>query len=301
MGRSESNRNLVILGAGYVGSALAIAARGSGWAVSALTRNQDRIETLERLGIAAIQARTDEPGWESMMPTEVQGVVYCASSASRSVEGYRASYIDGQERALRWAQAAGVKHYIYTSSTSVYGEAMGEWVDEDSGPWSDTEYARVLLEAEKRVLSSAVRATVLRLAGLYGPGRHLLWDRVVEMVGDSLPGFGDTYLNLAHRDDCVSAILALLDCEREDSQLFNLADDQPFTRQGIVDWCCEQLGKPRLTFIPERASEDRRAARFASGRRPNRRICADRIKQALSWAPQYRDFRVGYRGMGLVD
>ncbi|MEM7673799.1 MAG: NAD-dependent epimerase/dehydratase family protein, partial [Verrucomicrobiota bacterium] len=159
MGRSESNRNLVILGAGYVGSALAIAARGSGWVVSALTRNQDRIETLERLGIAAIQARTDEPGWESMMPTEVQGVVYCASSASRSVEGYRASYIDGQERALRWAQAAGVKHYIYTSSTSVYGEAMGEWVDEDSGPWSDTEYARVLLEAEKRVLSSAVRAT----------------------------------------------------------------------------------------------------------------------------------------------
>ncbi|MGB0370850.1 MAG: NAD-dependent epimerase/dehydratase family protein [Opitutales bacterium] len=299
MQQSDKQPTLAVLGAGYIGSQLAQEASKKGWNVWALTRNPERISELSELGVNTIQARTDDAGWESEMPDQVNAVVYCASSAARGVEGYRQSYVDGQKRALAWAEARGVQQYVYTSSTSVYGEAHGKWVDEESGPWSDTEYAKILLEAEKLVLSSQVHSAVLRLAGIYGPQRHLLWDRVAEATDSRLPGYGDTYLNLIHRDDCVAAIIALIATPSSESRVYNLADDDPATRQEIVDWCVGRLNKPRILFDPEMASLDKRAARFASGRRPNRRIRADQFKTEIGWKPKYSDFREGYQGIGL--
>lgn len=292
-------KKLAILGCGYVGSALAMRAQSKGWAVHALTRNIERAEHLSKHGVSVVRARTDEAGWEADMPSTVDAVVYCASSASRDLDGYRKSYIEGQNRALSWAQAVGANHYIYTSSSSVYGEAKGAWVDESSGPWSETPFAQILLDAEQRVSEASIKTTVLRFAGIYGPQRHLLWDRVAANTGEPLPGYGDIYLNLVHRDDCAGAIIHCLDAAVEGSRIYNVADNSPATRQEIVDWCAGQLGKPAPTFSPSEAMADSRARRYAEGRRPSRRVSTAFIQSDLGWKPVYSDFRAGYLSLGL--
>lgn len=291
---------VAIIGCGYVGTSLAEEAQARGMSVYGLTRNAERIAALKERGVATVEARVHEVGWEAQMPSSIDAVVYCASSTSRDVEGYRFSYIEGQKRALAWAEESGAKQYIYTSSTSVIGEAEGGWVTETSGPWSDTPFAEVLLEAEQLVLDARVNSTVLRLAGIYGPGRHLLWDRVAGLEGDTLPGYGDIVLNLIHRDDIVGGLLKVIESSKKASKLYNLADNAPATRQEIVDWCAEQLRRVPIRFSPEDAMQDKRGRRYANGRRPSRRISNKAIKEDLGWEPMYPDFRYGYRALGLL-
>ncbi|MCH2155216.1 MAG: NAD-dependent epimerase/dehydratase family protein [Opitutales bacterium] len=291
---------LVVAGAGYVGTALVLRARDLGMEVTAVTRNLERIANFERQGIAAVACTLSDIGdFRDSLPDRVDYVVNLVSSASRSPEGYRESYIEGQQALMDWAISSGARRYVYTSSTSVYGEHGGDWVDEDTPLAPASQFGEILVEAERCVEGSVLDSTVLRLGGIYGPERHLLWNQVVHAEGQTLPGYGDIYLNLIHREDIVGAILAVLSRERLPRARYNAVDGRPSTRQEIVDWIAVELGRGPLRYDPASAHKDARGSRFSGGRRPNRKIRSSYLSQEVGWTPAIEDFRAGYRQLGL--
>jgi nucleoside-diphosphate-sugar epimerase len=295
-------RRMVIFGCGYVGTALARIVLDKGWDLVCLSRNRQRLESIKGLpedARVAASLETDE--WHASVSGDFDYAVNLVSSAGGGLDGYRISYLEGNRSILRWAQGRSIGQFLYTSATSVYPQFDGAWVSESDVP-DDLETlspsGRILKEAESIVLSGAdvsriERVAVLRLAGIYGPGRSLYLNRMRE-GGLTLPGSGEEYLNLIHRDDVVSAILAVLAAEVEG--IFNVADGEPAKKQEIVAWLAEQLSVEVPTFDPE-LNAGRSQRRRVGGHLPNRRVAAQSIQKATGWQPRFRSFREGYKAL----
>lgn len=281
-------RRLVVLGAGYVGAEVARAGLARGLAVTALTRNPDKAAGLAAGGIGTVVADLASAAWHDRVPADAEFVVNCVSSGGGGPEGYRRSYVDGMRSLLTWAQRANrAGTLVYTSSTSVYPQDGGVRVTEADSTVAAEGTARVLLEAEELARSWPGRAFVLRLAGIYGPGRHYLVDQLRSGAG-VVAGRGEHHLNLIHRDDIVEAVFAALTAPATvDGGIFNAADDGAAPKAVIADWLAGRLGLPMPAFsgVP------------AGGRRaitPDRVIANDRIKSVLGWHPRFPTFREGY-------
>lgn len=298
-------KRLVVLGAGYVGGALVRAALGRGLRVTALTRNAEAAESLAALpGVEAVVADLASHAWHARVGA-AEFAVNCVSSGGGGLAGYRHSYVEGMRSVLAWAAAdgagtaAGGGTLLYTSSTSVYPQDGGARVDEDAPTDGAGETAQVLREAERLLLAGHPRAFVLRLAGIYGPGRHHLLDQL-RAGADTLPGLGDHRLNLIHRDDIVSGIFAALAASAAGSVagsgspergvsggIFNLADDHPVPKAELVGWLAARLGRPAPRF----------SGQPAGGRRavtPDRIIDNTKARRVLGWRPAFPSFREGY-------
>ncbi len=283
-----SGRRLVVFGAGYVGSAVAIAARGRGLAVSALTRNVDKAAALTAAGVRTVVADLATTDWHAQIAPDTEFILNCVSSGGGGPEGYRKSYVDGQRAILSWGRAAHTPGtLVYTGSTSVYPQDGGANVNEQASTAEATGTARVLLEAEDLVRAWAGRWFILRLAGIYGPGRHHLLDQL-RAGAETLPGRGDHHLNLIHRDDIVAAVLAAFAAPAQvESGIFNVADDGAAPKENLADWIAAGLGRPGPVFSGEPALGRR-------GVTSDRIIANDRIKRVLGWHPRYPSFREGY-------
>ncbi|TVR52867.1 MAG: NAD-dependent epimerase/dehydratase family protein [Puniceicoccaceae bacterium] len=287
---------LFILGCGYVGRALALRALGRGWRVGALTRNPATASDLRALGLnPVLTADLAHHSWHEAAGGGWSLVVNTVSSAGGGEAGYLHSYVNGNRSALAWLAGRPCRVYLYTGSTSVYPQTEGEWVDETSSTEPAAGAAVHLLGAERLVLEAAVpaaRRLVLRLAGIYGPDRHVLLDRI--HAGEPIPGRADTWLNLIHRDDIVEAILTCLDGgETAPAGLYNLSDGAPATRGDFAAWLAERLGLPEPCF-DEAAAGPRRASLSSSAPRPNRRVSNRSFCQAFGWKPRYPSFREGF-------
>lgn len=284
-----TGKRLVIFGCGYVGTALAQQAVGRGVAVTALTRNETMAACLREAGVDVIEADLATNSWHDRIAGVADWVVNCVSSGGGGLAGYRRSYVDGMLSVLAWARAKGpVGTLVYTGSTSVYPQDGGARVSEAAETSGGGERAAVLLEAENLLRLShdaCARWFVLRLAGIYGPGRHHLLEQV---RSGEVSGRGPAHLNLIFRDDIVSAIWrALLAPSQVTNEVFNVADDGAATKTDVVTWLAKRLGAPipRFTGAP------------AAGRRevtPDRVIDNTKIKNVLGWRPETRSFREGY-------
>lgn len=294
--RVDLPKSVMIFGCGYIGTALAEALLAAGVRVGALTRNTEKAAQLRALGLSeVIVADLDDAAWHDQLSGSYESVVNCVSSAGGGIDGYQKSYVEGQRSILKWAKGRGIQSYLYTSSTSVYpqdgGVTVGETADTSTAPPT----GQVLCESEC-LLAAAEDAFgawyVLRLAGIYGPGRHYLLDLL--RSGESvIPGVGDYLLNLIHRDDVVSAICtALASRSSVTSGIYNVADDQPATKAALVGWLAEQLGQSPPRFDPEHVSP---RLQRRGGRMPSRHILNAKFRETFGWSPQYEDFRAGYR------
>ncbi len=283
-----AGRRLVVFGAGYVGAAVALAAKARGLEVSALTRNPLKAQALTAAGVRTVVSDLASSDWHGQLPADTECVLNCVSSGGGGPEGYRRSYVDGQRSLLAWTgRTSSPGRLIYTGSTSVYPQDGGVRVDEDAPTDGASGTARVLLEAEDLVRAWQGDWFILRLAGIYGPDRHHLLDQLRAGSG-VLAGRGEYHLNLIHRDDIVSAILAAFAAPASvPSGLFNVADDGAAPKAALAEWIAARLGLPAPTFSGEPAM-GRRAIT------PDRVIANDRIKRVLGWRPQYPTFREGY-------
>jgi nucleoside-diphosphate-sugar epimerase len=289
MGNSEKRR-LAIFGCGYVGGELARQAMARGFEVTALTRNATTGDALRNAGIHMVAADLATDDWHSEMTGPFDHVLNAVSSGGAGLAGYERSYVGGMQSIQRWAQATGPHGtFVYTSSTSVYPQDGGMRVPETCSTEGAGERAQILLKAEKLAETMAFqRVFILRLAGIYGPGRHHVLDQV--RTGE-ISGRGDHRLNLVHRDDIVSAIWAAFSASAEiEGGIFNVADDGAPTKVDLADYLAGELGlpPPRFTGIPVGA---RRAMT------PDRVIENTRLKRVLGWSPQYPTFREGYKKM----
>jgi nucleoside-diphosphate-sugar epimerase len=288
---SLAGKHLVIFGCGYVGSAVAAWASTAGLRVTALTRNAANALLLRETGIRTVVADLASETWHGEIERP-DFAVNCVSSGGGGIEGYRHSYRDGMQSILGWTKRQGaVGTFLYTSSTSVYPQGDGSVVDERSPVSAASDRARVLIDVESMIPCSAFawsRAFILRLAGIYGPGRHALLEQV--RAGE-VAGLGDHHLNLIHRDDIVSAIaVCLASTPGVEADVFNVADDGAARKSEIVGWLAAQLGlvPPRFSGAP------------AGGRRtitPDRIISNEKLKATLGWRPRYPTFREGYANL----
>jgi nucleoside-diphosphate-sugar epimerase len=289
---SLSGKRLVIFGCGYVGTAVATSASTAGLRVTALTRNAAAAVVLREAGIESVVADLATTTWHDKVASEPEFVLNCVSSGGGDTEAYRHSYVGGMESLVAWTRSHGpVGTLVYTSSTSVYPQGEGAVVDETVPAIAATDRAQILLQAEAVLRSSpdAMRRWfVLRLAGIYGPGRHHLLEQV--RAGE-VAGKGEYRLNLIHRDDIVSAIMRCFGAQETiRDEVFNLADDGVAQKSEVVTWLATQLGlaAPRWTGA---AAGTRRVLT------PDRVISNAKAKAMLAWRPRYPTFREGYANL----
>ena len=285
--------SVMIFGCGYVGTALAEALTTLGLRVGALTRNAERAAALRKSGLAeVIEADLDGTDWQRKLSGRYDAVVNCVSSAGGGIDGYRKSYVEGQKRIIEWAETQKLRSYVYTSSTSVYPQDGGVEVDEGADTSEAGSAGQVLLESERLIESNADRFdswAVLRLAGIYGPGRHFLLNQLKD--GDGvIPGRGDYHMNMIHRDDIVTAMLATLR-SGSPSGIYNICDDQPTTKEAVLLYLAQQLDLPLPRFDPEDVSP---RLKRRGGRMPDRLILNQKAKAELGWQPRYPTYREGY-------
>ena len=182
---------LLIAGMGYVGSALAARWQDAGGEVLGLRRSTApgclSVDLSDEASLA--QALANVRG-------RVDRLVYCAAADGRTPEAYRKAYVQGFGTLLKVLGDAPLERVIFTSSTAVYGQGGGQWVDEESETVPSGFTGEMLLEAES-LLPKDIGVS-LRLAGIYGPGRT----RLVRMVAEGKAAAGERYTKRIHRDDC---------------------------------------------------------------------------------------------------
>ncbi len=207
-----AGKHLVIFGCGYIGGEIARQAVARGLRVTALTRNMGKAADLRARGIITVEADLAGNTWQKEVgPADY--ALNCVSSGGGGAEAYRHSYLAGMQAVVAWAERRGaVDTLVYTSSTSVYPQGEGVRVDESSPATGRDERTAVLVETEALLRASTARhRVILRLAGIYGPGRTHLLQQVQAGV---VSGTGTHHLNLIHRDDVCGAIWAVLGSRR---------------------------------------------------------------------------------------
>ena len=244
---------------------------------------------LERAGITPLIADiTDFPAL-SGLPANYDWVVNCVSASGGGLEEYQRVYLQGTRYLLRWLESAPLKKFVYTSSTSVYAQTDGSAVDENSPTEPEADTARVLVATE-RVLLEASRhgfpAVVLRLAGIYGPGRGYWFKRFLQ-GNAAIEGKAERILNMIHRHDAAGAISAALS-RGQPGTIYNVADDEPTTQRALFEFLAEMFACP----LPSSAPSDEGAV-FNRGV-TNKRVLNRRLHDELGYQFKYPSFRQGF-------
>jgi len=271
--------HVLVAGAGWLGTALCEALVARGDRVTAVRRDPARAAELSRLGASPLALDLAAPGAEARL-TAFDAAIACQSSAEDSEAAYRAAYVDAN-RALLAAAARNGAALVYTGSTGVFGQRDGSDVDEATAPAPASASAAVLVEAERLVLDAAsrgARASIVRLSGLYGPGRAGIAGRVRSGALALGPGDG-AWMNFCHRDDAVAFVLAAL-ARAAPGAIWHGSDARPARRREVVEWIAARLGIP-----PPRAD------RPAAG--PDRRILSERTRAVLGVTLRFPSFAVG--------
>jgi nucleoside-diphosphate-sugar epimerase len=276
---------IVIAGCGWLGRALGAELLRGGHRVVGVRRDPAAARGLRRLGIEPLIADLGSSEGVERLPADADAIVCCQSSAARNATAYREAYLEVTGNLIELARKRSIRHLIYTGSTGVFGQTDGSQVDELSPPVPQSPTAEILVEAERRLLRASrtgVPSTVVRLSGLYGPGRFGVIQRVRQ--GRLALGAGDsTWMNWCHLTDAVRTVAAVLASGRP-GRVYHASDAHPAPRADVVRWIADRLG-----IEPPRES----AAGAPIASRANRRVSAERTRAELDLALAYPSFREG--------
>ncbi len=281
---------VLIVGCGYVGLPLGAALAALGNEVFGLRRVPWSAPGPEPDGIKPLAGDITRPEDLARLPAEYDWVVNCVSSSGGGPEAYRSIYVQGTRNLLQWLAARPPGTFVYTSSTAVYGQHDGSTVNETAPTEPLAATARVLVEAE-RVLLEAARekgfpAIVMRLAGIYGPGRGY-WLKQYLNGEARIEAGGGRILNMIHRDNVVGALIAALEKGRP-GEIYNAVDDEPVTQLGCYQWLSTALGRPLPPAAPQGPGT---APKRGSA---NKRVSNRKLKSELGYTFKYPTFRQGY-------
>jgi nucleoside-diphosphate-sugar epimerase len=283
-----------ILGCGYVGLELGRRLTAAGHDVVGVRRSAAGLAAVERAGIEPVEADVTDAEALARVP-DVDWLVFAASSGGRGAGAARRVFVEGLETTIETfgARADPPDRLVYTSSTGVYGDHDGDWVDETTPLEPTTEKTEVLAAAEDVALEAAATAgidgTVARFAGLYGPDRYRL-ERYLD--GPVTEG----YLNMVHRDDAAGAVAHLLDGDLARGEVVLVVDDEPVSKWTFADWLADQCG---VDHPPKRTKRERLAAGDLS-EAARRRIltskrCSNGYLRSLGYEFEFPTYREGYR------
>lgn len=281
----------LIFGCGYLGLRVARLWRDRGEEVYAVTRHTAKGETLRQMGIRPLvdnllQFRGPSEGWPARIDTVLFAVGYDRDSTATIGD----VYVRGLANVLA-ALPADVGRIIYISSTGVYGDAAGDWVDEETPCHPTRPGGKASLTAEERLLAHPLgaRSVILRLAGLYGPGRI---PRAGELLaGQPIDAPATGHLNLIHVDDA-AAIVLLAEAKAPLPRTYVVSDGQPVVREAYYQELARLLNAPPPRFVPPDPNSSAAQRAAADKRVSNRRLIRE-------LAPRFRypSYREGLAAM----
>lgn len=270
---------VLIAGCGYVGSRLAELLVEEDVRVHGLKRHPSGLPD----GVEAVAADVTDPATLRGLPGGLDAVVYAVSPDGRSESAYRAAYVEGLANVLDAAGRA--VRVVLVSSTGVYGQTDGRWVDEEAPEEPADATAEVILAGEALAQERGEPGIVLRLGGIYGPGRTWAIRRVV--AGEA-PCLGpDLYGNRIHRDDAAGALLHLLRLSGPASVYLGV-DLEPAPLREVYAWIAERAGAadPCAGVDPDSGRN--------GGRRGTNKRCSSQRLRGSGYDFAYPTFREGY-------
>ncbi len=275
--------NILIAGCGDVGIATAAQLVAKGHAVWGLRRQVASLPPF----IHPLAADLAQP-----LPPEVtaglafDAVIYAAAADSYTADAYERAYLTGVRHVIA-ALAPAPRRWLMVSSTSVYGQQDGEWLDETAPAIAEGFGPDALRTGEQAIWATGA-GVVLRCSGIYGPGRTRLIDQVRRGVVSGQP---DGLTNRIHRDDVAAALVHLVEIPTVEP-LYLAVDDEPVLLREVYAWLAARLGVPFPAMTPPSASERQM--------RGHKR-CANRRLRASGWQPRYPSFREGYEALLASD
>lgn len=279
---SGEGANALIIGCGYLGQVLARALVARGVRVRATTRRDPRGHPLEGLGVQMMRLDVTDPGAPAFLapvlgPASLD--VYYLVPPGRSAP--EATVREGIARIAAALAPAGIRRGVLASSTAVYGQRRGAVVSAETEPAPEDGRGRLLLEGERLWLAAGSWARVLRLAGIYGPGRII--GRAAVAQGDPVTGDADALLNLIHVEDAAQLLMRVAAADTAEAVELG-ADGHPVARREYYAWLATQLGV---------APPPMPGADLAPGRTASRACDPGSTCRRTGWSPRYPDYRRG--------
>ena len=257
--------SFAVIGAGDLGLRVAALRVSQGDQVSAMRRRNLPMPE----GVQAVFGDMHDAETLLRLASTPDVLLFCPSPDERTETGYQKTFVQALHKAMHIIQP---KRIFFVSSTAVYAQDNGEWVDETCTADALRFNGKVLREAEQLCLSQPSNV-VLRLSGITGPGRHMLINKA--LLGE---GIQHIWTNRVHIDDAASAISFLINQSSPDS-IYNLSDDEPALQTEVANWIRQKHALPQLPLPNAQAS--------------GKRISNAHIK-ALGWRPRYPSFRECY-------
>ena len=265
---------ILIAGCGDVGNFLAAALLQDGHMVHGLKRDTSTLPD----GVLPIGADLLNPATLTDLPADIDCLVFMPTPASRDQAAYEAIFIQGWKNL--WA---GFKQLparvLLVSSTAVYGEDHGGIVNEETRPDPTGFNGKVLLEMEQVARRCTENLVIVRISGIYGPGRERLI-RLAISHGLEVQQTPPYFTNRIHRDDAAAVLKHLLDIDRPEA-LYLATDDKPASRYEVIEWLANVQGS-----AAPKGLDDENASR-------GKRVSNRRLRDS-GFSLTYPDYQTGY-------
>jgi len=272
---------ILIAGCGDIGSSLGVRLHADGHEVWGLRRSGRPLPT----EIQALRADLTNPDALDILPGGLDAAIYIATADGYDDAAYEAAYVRGPQNLIEALSADSqcIGRLIFVSSTSVFGQSNGEWVDEKSVTSPVNFSGKRLLEGENHFLLSRPSGVVVRFGGIYGGGRNRLLKqvRVARPCQETPP----LYTNRIHRDDCVAVLRHLLNLPESD-KIYLAVDSEPSPQCAVMDWLATRMG---VSAPPRAASSADLHDRRASNKR-----CRNAKLLSTGYRFLYPSYREGY-------
>ncbi len=272
---------ILIVGCGSIGYGLAVTLANAGHDVTGLKRNIPNITDVPFKYIRADITSIDDL---SLLDSDFEHIYFIVSARSRDEKSYSDIYQTGIDNLIdRFSQNGCKAPWVFVSSTSVYGQNQGEWIDEDSPTLPENAVSLKILQAEQKLKALKSDNIAIRFSGIYGPGReHLLRLAKQQPEIQKEPPY---YTNRIHQQDCIGVLAYLLECRLEGislQQCYLASDNDPAPLWDVISWIANKMrcAPPVAKVVAHDVGMNKR--------------CRNNNLKQLGYQFVYNDYKAGY-------
>ena len=277
----------LIIGCGYVGLRLGALLARRGHSVSGIRRTAEADADLRQRSITPVHGDITDPASLHRLENNFDVVINLVSSSKGGADEYREAYLEGTRHVIQWLSNSPPRAYIHASSTSVYAQADGSWVTEESPAEPESVTSQVLIQTERELMAAqraaGFPALIVRASGIYGPERGHLFKQFVRGEA-TMREDGSHWLNMIHVEDLAAAFAHLIE-HGQAGAIYNATDCEPVTQREFFQWLSARLDRP----MPPNAPADPERKRGLT----NKRVLNAKLK-STGFLFTYPTFREGY-------